>query len=95
MTKPTIAEQIHVNSVIQGWILEYLEADMPIPENFKTAFRRKYDQLEKETQRLINPPARKPSAPKARVQVADAPKATFTPTETYVNSMPKTGRNRP
>lgn len=100
MTKPTKEDKIMARDILSALIEKYLtSAGHEEPIGVDIEMRRIQCELEAQKQKLINPPAprsRTPRKPQARVQVADAPaKATFEPGDSYVNSMPKTGRNRP
>jgi hypothetical protein len=64
MSKAHKADTIYVNSVIQRWILDLLDNPPDhLNDALKAAFRRKFDLLENESQRIINPPPKKPRAP--------------------------------
>lgn len=100
MTKPTISEiqeTIYGNQIVLALIADYernggLE-DGVLPVATKKEVLRIRKQLQRRVDSLINPPAPRKRKPKAPDRVAPAAnKATFEPTETYVNSKPKTER---
>jgi hypothetical protein len=67
------AEAIYVNSVLQGCIQEWLD-NPPVTtyDALNEAFRRKFNQLEKETQRLLAPAPKRPSKPRTKAVPAVA-----------------------
>jgi hypothetical protein len=70
----TKAEAIYVNSILQGCIQEWLD-NPPVTtyDALNEAFRRKFNQLEKETQRLLDPVPRKPAKPRKPKAIAPMP----------------------
>lgn len=93
-------ERIYAIDILLGMIAEFRDSGNLEGEPDLTVAEFDYleNYLQQRAKNLRRPPRhpRKPRTPQARVQVADAPvKATFEPSDSYVNSMPKTGRNRP
>lgn len=106
MTKPTTEDRIKSLETQIAWLEMYLTGAGRNfePEGVQAAMHDDLAHLRKQLKKLINPPAPRPRKPKAPdtlldstvyVKLPTANKATFEPTDTYVNSKPKTGRNRP
>lgn len=92
----TTENKIYVNGKLQSWILDHLE-NSNLRDDLKAAFLHKHDQLEKEVQRLIKPPAprtRKQGKPKTEtIKLPDG--NTLTIAGRTDSAKERTGRNRP
>jgi hypothetical protein len=100
-SKPTQAERMLINSIVQGWILDFLENPYkpyaPLSEGMKTRVQAIYDLLEKDSQRILNPAPKSPRKPSSRTQEAQPARepltvADFVP-DSYVNPNKRAGKN--
>lgn len=102
MSEQITQQTIYGNQIVLALIADYernggLE-DGALPLATKKEVLRIRKQLQRRIDNLLTPPAPRTRQPRTRVQVADAPvavqsvKATFEPSDSYVNSKQRTGK---